>query len=340
MRAPSGRVWTAVGGGALALLLGLLLVAWLLARDRPELRAAVAEAERVHPTAPRAVRRAVAEAVQAQEDGRTTDLVLEVVDRDGQAAVDVPLQVRPCHLQMGEDAPWQVLTTDARGEVQTAQVACVELALGHPDWRLVGPEVIALGPPEVLARVEVARRCPGEVEVTRSGQPLPGRVQVYPGGGGALDEQGLLDLPGRLCGPVDAWVAGPGGVGERVEWRVPGLRVDEGWPLRIELEGATPLPERGPWRVRVHIVGGDPPDQVRAFPRRPCEGAGAEWDCPCAGGDACAIDPPPLGSNRHGALQAAEKYGVPPQPIGIARHGERADSFIDGGRRRELKRGR
>lgn len=287
---PTARAWAlALGGALLVLLLGLGLL-WALVDQAPVPRELVEQV--APPSPPKAVARAGEQVARAHAEGEASRLLLEVVDRDGMPAAGVALLARACRLDGPQDHPWQPLSTDARGEAEVELVACAELSTDDPGWRLVGPAVIPLGPPQVPARVEVARRCPGPVEVTLAGAPFVGQVQLFPGGGGALHpySEGVLDLPGRLCGPVEVWVHDGGPRGSRREWRLSGQRVDEGWPLRIELEGAVEQHRAGPWQVEVHFQGGDLPDQVRAFPRQPCQGEGPDWTCPCAGPGPCVIE--------------------------------------------------
>lgn len=288
MSTPSRRAWVlALGGALLVLLLGLGLL-WVLVDRTPAARELVEQV--TPPSPPKAVARAVEQVARARAEGEASRLRLEVVDRDGMPAAGVAFLVRACRLDAPEYPPWQPLRTDARGEAEVELVACAELSVVDPGWRSIGPGFIPLGPPEVQARVEVARHCPGPVEVTLAGAPFVGRVELFPGGGGTLDADGVVEPRHRVCGPVEVWVHDGGPRGSRREWRLSGQRVDEGWPLRIELEGAAEQHRADPWQVEVHFQGSDLPDQVRTGFMRNCQGEGPDWSCPCAGPGACVIE--------------------------------------------------
>lgn len=270
-------MWALALGALALLLIGLLALGGWLLRASPEGRAL---AEGLAPARPKppAVRRAAAQVERAGAAETPTRLRVEVVDRAGRPVAGLALQLRRCVGPAKPDRPWQTVHTDARGEAEAEVVACAELRSGDAAWRLLGPDEVALGPPELRARVEVARLCPGVVEVSRGGAPVAGRAWLEPGGGGRLDEEGRVDVPERMCGPVLAWVTE---AGDPARHRVlPELEVREGQPLRVVLDGVPASPGLRSWTLSVHFDGGDPPDQVR-MGSTPCEGEGADWVCAC-----------------------------------------------------------
>lgn len=280
MNRPAAGAWALVlGAGSLVLLLVLALLVWL-AELTPEGRALLRDVDRAR--LPSTTRRA-AEPIDRSGDEAPTALTVEVFDREGAPVAGLALQVRRCDTE----EPWQDLLTDARGHAQVALDACAALRVEDAAWHLLGPTVVPLGPARVRARVEVAHTCAGPVEVTLAGAPFEGRAYLFPGGFGPLDADGAIDLTGRLCGPADAWVIGPGAPEARRMWELRGLHVEEDEPLRIELEGVAPRPPTEPRTVQVHFEGGDLPDQVRAHV--PCVGEGADWTCTCDTRSACPV---------------------------------------------------